>query len=131
MRDTPSDGSLLYAQEAFRIQGAIFEVNRVMGRGFLEAVYQECLALEFSARGIPFREMPAVALSYKAAALKQTYVPDFVCFDTIIVELKAVREIASEHRAQVLNYLHATGLPVGLLVNFGGATRATVERFVI
>jgi GxxExxY protein len=131
MTDVRPDNSLLYAKEAFRIQGAIFEVNRVMGRGFLEAVYQECLALEFSARGIPFREMPAVALSYKAAVLRQTYVPDFVCFEAIIVELKAAREIAVEHRAQVLNYLRATGLPVGLLVNFGGASRATVERFVL
>jgi GxxExxY protein len=122
---------LIYADEAFHIQGAVFEVNRVMGRGFLEAVYQECLALEFAARRIPFRAMPPVALTYKSTPLKQTYFPDFVCFDAIIVELKAVREVAPEHRAQVLNYLRATGLPVGLLVNFGDASRATVQRLVL
>jgi GxxExxY protein len=100
--------ALLLADEVFRIQGAIYEVNR--GRGFLEAVYQECLSLEFAERQIPFRAMPALSLSYKGARLKQTYAPDFVCFDSIILELKAVREVAPEHRAQVLNYLRATGL---------------------
>lgn len=122
---------LLCAEEVFRIQGAVFEVNASMGRGFLEAVYQECLALEFAAREIPFEAVPTVRLAYKGVALKQVYVPDFVCFGSIIVELKAVREIAAEHRAQVLNYLRATGLRVGLLVNFGAAPRATVQRLVL
>jgi GxxExxY protein len=122
---------LLYREEVFRIQGAVFEVNRSMGRGFLEAVYQECLALEFSASGIPFQALPMLRLSYKGAALKQIYRPDFICFDAIIVELKVAREIAAEHRAQVLNYLRATGLQVGLLVNFGNASRAAVERLVL
>ncbi|HLZ75914.1 GxxExxY protein [Phenylobacterium sp.] len=131
MTDVRPDPPLLFASETYRIHGAVFEVNRVMGRGFLEAVYQECLALEFAAREIPFRQMPSVALSYKGTALAQTYVPDFVCFDRIIVELKAAREIAPAHRAQVLNYLRATGMAVGLLVNFGGASRATVERLVL
>lgn len=125
------DGKLLHAGEVFRIQGAIFEVNRTMGPGFLEAVYQECLALEFGARGVPFRAKPQLALSYKGAPLVQTYSPDFICFDAIIVELKAGRDLAQEHRAQVLNYLRATGLRVGLLVRFGQSTRAQVERLVI
>jgi GxxExxY protein len=101
-----------------------------MGSGFLEAVYQECLALEFAARAIPFSATPILSLNYKGAPLRQTYVPDFVCFDAIIVELKAVREIAPEHRAQVLNYLKATNLKLGLLVNFGGASKARIERLV-
>ena len=92
---------VLYANEAFEVQGAIFEVSRELGVGFLEAVYQECLALEFAARGVPFRAKPALGLRYKGSALLQTYALDFVCFDRIIVELKAVREIAPEHRAQV------------------------------
>jgi len=121
---------VFHAEEVFRIQGAVFEVNRVMGRGFLEAVYQECLSLEFAAREIPFQATPQLKLTYKAAQLRQTYVPDFVCFEAIIVELKATREVAPEHRAQVLNYLRATGLKVGLLVNFGDA-KATVQRFVL
>ena len=120
---------LLFADEVFRIQGAIFEVNRVMGTGFLEAVYQECLALELAARRIPFVASRPLPLNYKGQPLKQTYVPDFVCFGCVIVELKALRELATEHRAQVLNYLKASSLRVGLLVNFGCAP-ARIERLV-
>jgi GxxExxY protein len=102
-----------------------------MGAGFLEAVYQECLAMEFKAGAIPFVALPPLALSYKGVPLRQRYQPDFVCFDKIIVELKAVREPAPEHRAQVLNYLRATGLKLGLLVNFGSAPKARIERLVV
>ncbi len=122
---------VLYRDEVFLIQGAIFEVNREMGSGFLEAVYQECLAIEFKARDIPFVSTPSLGLAYKGAALQQVYVPEFICFDRIIVELKAVRELAPEHRAQVLNYLKATGLRLGLLVNFGSAPKARIERLVL
>ncbi|WP_293376315.1 GxxExxY protein [Phenylobacterium sp. SCN 70-31] len=127
----PTTDLLLHREEAFRIQGAIFEVNRAMGRGFLEAVYQECLAMEFSARRIPFRAQPTLRLAYKGTPLRQAYAPDFVCFEAIIVELKVARAIAPEHRAQLLNYLRATGLDLGLLVNFGAVPRATVERLVL
>jgi GxxExxY protein len=120
-----------HAEETYRLQGAIFEVNRAMGTGFLEAVYQECLAIEFVSRKIPFAGSPVLTLDYKGVRLRQTYVPDFICFDKIIVELKAVREIAPEHRAQVLNYLKATGLRVGLLVNFGCARKARIERLAL
>ena len=125
----PTD--LLFAAETFRIRGAIIEVSNVMGPGFLEAVYQECLALEFAARDIAFSAMPALKLDYKGLCLRQTYSPDFVCFDSIIVELKTARELAPEHRAQVYNYLKATGMRVGLLVNFGAPRRASVERIVM
>jgi GxxExxY protein len=121
----------LYPAEVFRIQGAIFEVNREMGAGYLEAVYQECLALEFAAREIPFQPLPRMALSYKGSTLTQTYMPDFVCFGRIIVELKAVREFVPEHRAQVLNYLRGTGLRLGLLVNFGCAPKARIDRLIL
>jgi GxxExxY protein len=122
---------ILYADEVFRIQGAIFEVNRELGAGFLEAVYQECLTLEFVTRNIPFRASPALALTYKGQRLRQTYVPDFICFDCIIVELKALRDLVGEHRAQVLNYLKASGLKLGLLVNFGATPKARIERLVL
>jgi GxxExxY protein len=118
---------LLFEEETFRIRAAVFEVNRVMGAGFLEAVYQECLGLELASRGIPFAASRPLKLSYKGRALRQTYVPDFVCFDSIVVEIKALRELAAEHRAQVLNYLKASGLSVGLLVNFGSIP-ARIER---
>ena len=129
--DATPPAQLLFADEVFRIQGAIFEVNRAMGAGFLEAVYQECLALEFSARNIPFVGQPPLAIEYKGQRLRQTYCPDFVCFDAIVVELKHCREIGAQHRAQVLNYLRATGLKLGLLVNFGAPSRATVQRLVL
>ncbi len=131
MDETKDPPDFICADEAFRIRGAIFEVNKVMGCGFLEAVYQECLSVEFQRREIPFRAMPSLKLGYKGVTLKQTYCPDFICFDSIIIELKAVRELAPEHRAQLCNYLRATGLRVGLLVNFGGSGRATIERMVI
>jgi GxxExxY protein len=123
-------GHLLFEEEAFRIRGAIFEVSREMGSGFLEAVYQECLAIELLASDIPFVAKPTLTINYKGRGLAQTYVPDFLCFGSIVVELKAARDIAPEHRAQVLNYLKATDLRLGLLVNFGSAPKAQVERLV-
>lgn len=130
MRIERHDG-LLQGEEVFQIQGAIFEVSRTMGPGFLEAIYQECLAIEFAACEIPFRAMPKLRVSYKKQQLHQTYSPDFICFETVIVELKATRELAAEHQAQVLNYLRATGLRVGLLVNFGRSAKASVQRLVV
>jgi GxxExxY protein len=124
-------GNLLFAEETFRVRGAVFEVSRHLGTGFLEAVYQEALSLEFAAEGVPFIASPTLGVTYKDVLLSQTYRPDFVCFEQIIVELKAVRELAPEHRAQILNYLKATGLHVGLLVNFGCAPKARVERLVL
>jgi GxxExxY protein len=124
------EGTLLCERQTFQIRGAVFEVNRIMGRGFLEAVYQECLGLEFEKRSIPFQAMPRLRLAYKGMQLQQTYQPDFICFDTVVVELKVAREIAPEHRAQLHNYLKATGLRTGLLVNFGGSGAAAIERLV-
>jgi GxxExxY protein len=122
---------LVHADEVFRIQGAVFEVNRTMGAGFLEAVHQECLSLEFAARKIPFAPTPRLTLQYKGATLKQYYTPDFICFERVVVELKAVGELAPEHRAQVLNYLRASRLRGGLLVNFGCAPKARIERLIL
>jgi GxxExxY protein len=122
---------LMYADEVFRIQGAVFDVYRTMGTGFLEAVYQECLSLEFTERRIPFRALQPLGLEYKGRSLRQTYTPDFVCYETIIIEIKAVRELAPEHRAQTINYLRASGLRLGLLVNFGSTPKAQIGRFAL
>jgi len=122
---------LLYEKETYAIRGAVFEVYREMGCGFLEAVYQECLEKELTQLGIPFSAQQPLPLSYKGAALKQVYKPDLVCYEKIIVELKAVSTLTGEHKAQVLNYLKATGLNVGLLVNFGSHPKAVVERIVL
>jgi GxxExxY protein len=119
---------LLFKQECYAIQGAIFDVYREMGCGFLEAVYQECLEKEFRLRQLPFEAQKELVLSYKGEQLAQTYKPDFICYDKIIVELKAVKEIAAEHKAQLLNYLKATGLELGLMVNFGAYPKVEIVR---
>ena len=122
---------ILYKEEVYAIQGAVFEVYREMGCGFLEAVYQECMEKELRSRGVPFEAQRELELVYKGERLAQTYKPDFICYGKIIVELKAVKETADEHRAQVFNYLKATGLRLALLVNFGHYPKATVERIII
>jgi GxxExxY protein len=129
--DGSSTDRLLYENEAFQIRGAAFEVYRAMGAGFLEAVYQECLELEFSRRSVPFETLKPLSLAYRGQPLRQTYVADLVCYGRIVVELKATRSIAPEHRAQTINYLRATGMKLGLLINFGAARRVEIERFVL
>ena len=120
----------MYGKETHALLGACFEVYKDKGSGFLEAVFQECLELELSDRKIPFRAQPQLRLEYKGRTLKQTYHQDFVCFDKIILEIKAVSKLADEHRAQVHNYLKATGRRVGLLVNFGHYPLVEHERIV-
>jgi GxxExxY protein len=121
---------LLFKKEVYTIQGAIFEVSREMGTGFLEAVYQECLSREFARLAIPFVAQRELALAYKGAPLIQTYKPDFVCYDKIIIELKVVQELIPAHKAQVLNYLKATQFRLGLLVNFGAYPKAKIDRII-
>jgi GxxExxY protein len=121
---------LLFAEESFQIRGAIFEVYREMGCGFLEAVYQECLEKELTKQGIPFVAQQELLLHYKGDRLEQTYKPDFICFDKIIIEIKAVKELVDQHRAQVHNYLKASGFKLGLLVNFGHYPKAEIERII-
>lgn len=125
------DKKLLYREESLLIQGVIYEVYREMGCGFLEAVYQECLEKEFKKQRIPFLAQHGLRLSYKGELLRQTYIPDFVCYESIIVELKALSATTGEHRAQLLNHLKASGMHPGLLVNFGCTPKATVEGVVL
>ena len=122
---------ILFKDEVYAIQGAVFDVYREMGCGFLEPVYQECLEKELKVRGLPFESQKELRLSYKGEVLNLIYKPDLVCYGVIIVELKAVKEIDDIHRAQVFNYLKATGFRLGLLVNFGHYPKATVERIVM
>jgi GxxExxY protein len=122
--------NLIYEPESYQIIGASFEVYREKGCGFLEPVYQECMELEFRLRGVPFVPQKPLALEYKGCPLQAKYQPDFICYDKIIVELKAVSELADEHRAQVQNYLKATGFKLGLLVNFGHYPKVELERIV-
>ncbi|HUW30953.1 MAG TPA: GxxExxY protein [Planctomycetota bacterium] len=103
----------------YAIIGAAMEVYNTLGCGFLEAVYQEALAVELTARGIPFRREVGLPVSYKGQVLDTAYRADFICFDSLIVEIKALDRIGGIEHAQVLNYLKATGLEVGLVINFG------------
>ncbi len=119
---------IIYKDECYQINGACFEVYKEKGCGFLEDVYQECLEIEFEMQKIPFEAQHPLKLSYKGRPLKKKYVPDFICFGKIIVEIKAVKSITDEHRAQVQNYLKATGYKLGLIINFGHYPKVQIER---
>lgn len=122
---------ILYKEESYKLVGACFEVYRDKGCGFLESVYQECLEIELRSQGIPFVAQKPLQLEYKGHLLQSSYTPDFICYDKIVLELKAVSRLADEHRAQVHNYLKATGFKLGLLVSFGHFPKAEVERIVV
>lgn len=110
---------LVYQKESYAVTGAAIEVHKQLGCGFLEKVYQEALSIELERRGIPYEREKRITVIYKGKPLQQEYIADFVCYDKIIVELKATSEIENSHRAQVINYLKATGFELGILYNFG------------
>ena len=95
------------------------EVHKELGHGFLEAVYQEALAIEFKMQGIPYKEQQVIEIIYKKKPLEKKYQPDYVCFDEIIIEIKAISGLTGNEEAQLINYLKATGREIGLLINFG------------
>ena len=120
---------LLYKDEVFNIVGAAMEVHRVLGPGFLEAVYQEALAIEFKLRNIPFVEFPKLKIEFKGIVLKKYYVPDFLCYDEIIVEIKAIQKCTKDDEAQIINALKSAKKKVGVLLNFGEPS-LLFQRFV-
>jgi GxxExxY protein len=124
------NAEILFKEESYRIMGACFEVYREKGCGFLEPVYQECMGIELGLQEIPFVPQRPLPLECKGTILRVRYEPDFLCFEQIILELKAVTQLTDEHRAQVQNYLKATGLQLGLLVNFGHYPKLEWERIV-
>jgi len=123
-------GELVHEELSYKIRGAVFEVYKEKGCGFLEGVYQECLEIEMGLQEIDFMVQYPLKMEYKGHPLKKKYIPDFICFGEIIVEIKAVREITDEHRAQLQNYLTATGYKLGLLINFGYHPQVQIERIV-
>lgn len=106
-------------EKTYKIIGAAMEVHKELGCGFLEAVYQEALGREFADQVIPFKSQPVIQIAYKGKPLDKTYQPDFICFDEVIVEIKAIAELSGIEEAQLINYLKASGFKVGLLINFG------------
>lgn len=119
---------IVYKEESYKIIGACFEVYKQKGFGFTEAIYQECLAIEFEIQEIPFIEQPEIQLEYKSRKLKQFFRPDFICYDKIIVELKALPELIPQNHLQTLNYLNATNFELALLVNFGHYPKLEYKR---
>jgi len=122
--------TILFREESYAIMGACFEVYKRKGCGFTEPMYQECLEIELELQRIPFVAQKSIALEYRGRPLKHRFQPDFVCYEKIVLEIKAVSSLTDEHQAQVLNYLSATGHQLGLLVNFGHHPKVEYERIL-
>ncbi len=113
---------LLHKHESYNIIGAAMEVHRILGCGFIEPVYQEALEEEFKKRDIPYEREKEINIIYKGKTLTKTFRADFICYNKIIIELKAVTEFTDEHHAQIYNYLRASNMDLGILINFGTAS---------
>ena len=131
METVREPAQLIYGDECYRIIGACFNVYKDKSHGFTEPIYQECLEIELEYQAIPFSAQSNLPLYYRGRLLVHSFRPDFICFDKIVLEIKAVAELTDEHRAQVLNYLNASGMRLGLLVNFGRHPRLEYERIVL
>ena len=122
--------SIIYPEESYAIIGGCFEVYNVVRSGLTEPIYQECLEFEFALRNMPCRPQAELPLTYKGQALTKFLKPDFICFDKIILEIKAVPKLEDVHRAQVHGYLKLSKFKLGLLVNFGAQRELEYERIV-
>ncbi len=121
---------IVFKKESYAVMGACFEVYKEKGPGFLEPIYHECLELEFEAVQLPAVSKPRLEIEYKGKKLKHRPEPDFVCYGKLILEIKAVKDLTDQHRAQLLSYLRATGIELGLLVNFCGLEELQWERIL-
>ncbi len=124
-------GKMLFEAETYAIVGAALEVYYKLGSGFLEPVYQEALAVEFSLRGVPFESQKELRINYKGQQLEKKYFADFLCYGHIIVELKSMAALTPREWAQVLNYLKVSSLRIGLLFNFGSSGRLEQKRMIV
>jgi GxxExxY protein len=121
---------IILKDEVFQIIGAAIEVHKELGNGFLEPVYQEAMEIEVTSRNIPFPAQIPLKIRYKERMLKKEYIPDLLCYDSIIVELKSLNRLGGNEDAQIINYLKVTGLHVGLLINFGSVGKLEWKKFV-
>ena len=133
--NTSSEGletncDVFYKNECYNIYGCIYSVNRKLGSGFLESVYQEALEIELKRANIPFISQQELEIFYDGIPLTQKFIADIVCYSQIIIELKAVSKINDQHKAQLLNYLSITNMKLGLLVNFNSFPKAEIIRMV-
>ena len=122
---------LLFTEEVYQAMGAAMDVNRILGPGFLEPVYQEALAIELERHRVPFAAQVPLKIAYREGFLDKKYVADFIVHGQIIVEIKALDRLSGKEEAQLLNYLKATGLRVGILLNFGNPSGLEWKRFVL
>lgn len=122
---------ILFKEEVYQIIGAAMDVYYHLGRGFAEPVYQEALQLELTRRRIPFTSQCITHVFYKGQPLESFYKPDFLCFDQVVTEIKAIHSLSGTEYAQIINYLRATHKRVGLLINFGSSVRLEWKRFVL
>ena len=122
---------LILKEEVYQIVGAAMEVYYQLGCGFLEPIYQQALEIELGRRRIPFEPQQELIISYKGEVLEKKYVADFICFNQIIIELKALNGLSGREIAQLINYMKITGMHVGLLFNFGSTPKLEWKRYVI
>ena len=122
--------NLLFPQESYNIVGAAMKVHEILGGGFTEKVYQDALAVELTGRSIPFQREVEIHATYKGVTLPSTFIPDFICYERIIVELKAVKELEDIHRSQAFNYAKVANMCLALLINFG-ADQLEYERLPV
>ena len=122
--------SMFYEKEGYAIRGALFEVHKNLGIGFIEDVYQMALEMELASCGVPFEVQKEFVLSYKGVDLPKTFRADIVCYGKIILELKAVKTLLPEHEAQLINYLRVSGLKMGMLVNFHSAEKLDIRTYI-
>ena len=121
---------LILKDEVYAVIGAAIEVHKELGPGFVEGVYQEAFEIEFADRQIPFEAQKPVPVFYKGRRLTKEFIPDFICYGQMVVEIKALDSLSGKEESQVLNYLKATKMRVGLLINFGSSGKLEWERFV-
>ncbi|HOK41906.1 MAG TPA: GxxExxY protein [bacterium] len=124
------EDNLLYKEDVYKIIGAAYEVYNELGNGFLEAVYQEALEIEFDLRKIPYISQKEINIKYKGRQLKQKYKPDYLVDNKIIVEIKGIPKLTNNEVTQIINYLKATGIKVGLLINFGNNKNLEWKRII-
>ena len=121
----------MYEDEGYRLMGAAVEVYNELGYGMAEEVYQESLEIELKMRQINFATKQELTLTYKGRTLQKRYIPDLLFYDAIVVELKALKELNSDHEAQLFNYMRIAQQPVGYLINFGRKKELEWKRFIL